>query len=313
MLNTQNLITVVMPLYNKAAYVERAIRSVLVQGEGVLEVVVVDDGSTDDGAAIVEAMQEPKVRLIRQVNSGVSAARNRGIEEARGEFICFLDADDIYLEGFIEEIRGLVARFPQAVLYATSYTKRWPDGRVINNNLPHLVVPGRMQIVRDPFGSWSRNSFIHIASACMRTSVLSEHGVLFPLGESVGEDQEVIFRLMEVGEVAYSPKPLMVYHQEIADSLYSKLPDRLPANSERLAKRLKAGNIPKQHRAGVRRLLSVYCLNIARINLERGQRKQGWQLLLRQEAYYHVVYWLRTAIRFALPKAFFNSRWARRI
>lgn len=313
MLSTENLISVVMPLYNKAAYVERAIRSVLVQGAGVLEVVVVDDGSTDDGAAIVEAMRDPRVRLIRQSNGGVSAARNRGIEEARGEFICFLDADDIYLEGFVEEIRGLVARFPQACLYATSYIKRWPDGREVADNLPLLDEPGHSQIVRDPFRSWSRNSFIHIASACMRTRIFTERGFLFPLGESVGEDQDVIFRLMEVGDVAYSPKPLMVYHQEVADSLYSVLPDVLPANSERLAKRLKAGGIQKRHQSGVRRLLSVYCLNIARINLARGQRKQGLRLLLRPEAYYHVVYWLRTAVRFMLPKAFFSSRWTRRI
>lgn len=313
MLRTKNLISVVMPLYNKAAYVERAIGSVLVQGEGVLEIVVVDDGSTDDGAAIVEAMQEPKVRLIRQINSGVSAARNRGIEVARGEFICFLDADDIYLNGFIEEIRGLVARFPEACLYATSYIKRWPDGREVADNLPRLDGSGHSQVVRDPFRSWSRNSFIHIASSCMRTRVFLERRFLFPVGENVGEDQDVIFRLMEVADVAYSPKPLMVYHQEVADSLYSKLPDFLPKNSERLAKRLKAGDVPEQHRAGVRRLLSVYCLNIARINLDRGQRKQGMRLLLRQEAYYHGVYWLRTAIRFALPKAFFRSRWTKRI
>lgn len=147
----------------------------------------------------------------------------------------------------------------------------------------------------------------------MRTRVFSERRFLFPVGENVGEDQDVIFRLMEVGDVAYSPKPLMVYHQEIAGSLYSALPDFLPANSERLAKRLKAGVIPKPHRAGVRRLLSVYCLNIARINLDRGQRKQGLRLLLRPEAYYHVVYWLRTAVRFMLPAAFFRSTLTKRI
>ena len=313
MLSTASPISVVIPLYNKAAYVERAIRSALAQGEAVLEIIVVDDGSRDGSAEVVERMGEPKVRLIRQANGGVSAARNRGIEEARGKFICFLDADDIYLDGFLNEIQLLNARFPQACLYATSYIKRWPDGREVINNLPHTIEPGHMQIVRDPFRAWSRNSFIHIASACMRKRVFSERGFLFPLGESVGEDQDVIFRLMEVGDVAYSPKPLMVYHQDVVDSLYSELPDFLPANSERLAKRLKTGNIPKQHRAGVRRLLSVYCLNIARINLERGQHKQGLQLLLRQEAYYHLVYWLRTAIRFALPNAFFKHYWTKRI
>lgn len=313
MQDAKSLISVVMPLYNKAAYVERAISSVLMQGEAVHEVVVVDDGSRDDGPAVVEAMREPKVRLIRQANGGVSAARNRGIAEASGEFVCFLDADDMYLEGFIDEIRDLIARFPDACLYATSYVKRWPDGRELANNLPNTLQPGGAQIVRDPFCAWSRNSFIHIGSSCMRKRVFDECGFLFPVGENVGEDQDVIFRLMEVGDVAYSPSPLMVYHQDIADSLYSRLPDKLPPNSERLAQRLKAGLIPPRHRKGARRLLSVYCLNIARINLKRGQRKQGLGLLFRREAWFHVVYWLRTAARFAMPDIFFRSRWTRRI
>ena len=313
MQDTENLISVVIPLYNKAAYVERAIRSVLAQGEAVGEIVVVDDGSSDDSVSVVEALREPKVKLIRQPNGGVSAARNRGIAEARGEFVCFLDADDMYVEGFVDEIVALIAQFPKACLYATSYVKRWPDGREVVNNLPHTLEAGGMQIVRDPFCAWSRNSFVHIASSCMRKRIFADRGFLFPVGENVGEDQDVIFRLMEVGDVAYSPKPLMVYHQAVADSLYSVLPDSLPPNSERLAQRLKAGAIAKQHRRGVRRLLSVYCLNIARINLARRQRKQGLRLLLRREAYFHVIYWLRTAARFALPEAFFRSRWTKRI
>lgn len=313
MQDTKNLISVVIPLYNKAAYVERAIRSALAQGEAVGEIVVVDDGSRDNSASVVEALREPKVKLVRQPNGGVSVARNRGIEEAKGEFICFLDADDMYVEGFVDEILALIAQFPAACLYATSYIKRWPDGREIANNLPHTLESHGMQIVRDPFCAWSRNSFIHIASACMRKRVFSERGFLFPVGENVGEDQDVIFRLMEVGDVAYSPKPLMIYHQDVADSLYSVLPDSLPPNSERLAQRIKAGEIPARHRRGVRRLLSVYCLNIARINLARGQRKRGLQLLLRREAYFHVIYWLRTAARFSLPAAFFRGRWTKRI
>lgn len=314
MRDVKSLISVVMPLYNKSAYVERAIRSVLAQGEAVREVVVVDDGSRDDGAAVVEAMREPKVRLIRQSNAGVSAARNRGIAEASGELVCFLDADDMYLNGFVGEILALVERFPTAALYGTSYIKRWPDGREIANNLPHTLQPrAGAQVVRDPFSAWSRNSFIHIGSSCVRKNVLEKLGDPFPVGENVGEDQDVIFRLMEAGDVAYSARPLMVYHQDVADSLYSVLPDSLPPNSERLAQRLKAGEIPARHRRGVRRLLSVYCLNIARINLARGQRKRGLQLLLRWEAYFHVIYWLRTAARFVLPAAFFRGRWTKRI
>ena len=86
-------ISVVVPLYNKADYVEEAITSALA-AHGVREVIVVDDESTDDGPERVARMSDPRIRLIRQKNQGVSAARNRGIHEARGDFIAFLDADD---------------------------------------------------------------------------------------------------------------------------------------------------------------------------------------------------------------------------
>lgn len=314
MLDISNLISVVIPLYNKAAYVERAIRSALAQGEAVFEVVVVDDGSTDNSAAIVEAMQEPRVRLIRQSNRGVSVARNRGIEEARGEYICFLDADDVYLSGFLDQILDLKEQFPNACTYATSYTQVWPDGRRVDANLPACIDQTHSKLLENLFFTFSRSSIFSISSsACVKRTAFYEHGIFFPVGESVGEDQDVIYRLAEEGEIAFAPKFLAEYTKGITDSLYSTLPDSLPPASERLAKRLKSDAYPMRHKPGARRMLSVYCLNIARINLNRGQRKQGLRLLMRPEAYYHVVYWLRTAVRFALPKVLFQSRWTRRI
>lgn len=314
MLDSPNLISVVIPLYNKAAYVERSIRSALRQGEAVFEVVVVDDGSTDNSADIVESMQAPKVRLIRQSNSGVSSARNRGIKESRGEYICFLDADDVYLPGFLDQILDLKKQFPQAHVYATSYTQVWPDGRRFNAGLPACIDQTRPQLLEQLFLIFSRSSIFSISSsACVKRTAFYEHGIFFPLGESVGEDQDVIYRLAEEGEIAFAPKFLAEYTKGVVDSLYSTLPTSLPLATERLAERLKSDAYPKRHKAGARRMLSVYCLNIARINLDQGQLKQGLRLLLRKEAYYHVVYWLRTAIRFALPKVFFQSRWTRRI
>lgn len=307
-------ISVVIPLYNKAAYVERAIQSVLSQGESIKEVIVVDDGSTDDGAERAKAIGDARVRVVRKANGGPSSARNRGIEEAKSDFVGFLDADDIYLPGFIDEVLKLIGMYPHAAIYATSYVLAWPDGRTEEAKPPRGIKPDSPQIVEDFYCVFSRSSFFSISSsACVKKQILVEQGILFPLGENVGEDQDVIFRLAENFDIAFSPKCLAQYTKGVADSLYSRLPDKLPPNSERLAQRLKAGLIPPRHRKGARRLLSVYCLNIARINLKRGQRKQGLGLLFRREAWFHVVYWLRTAARFAMPDIFFRSRWTRRI
>lgn len=86
--------SVVIPLYNKEHYIAGTLRSVLTQTFPDYEVIVVDDGSTDHSLQACKEVRSDKIRVVQQVNQGVSAARNKGIELAAGEYICFLDADD---------------------------------------------------------------------------------------------------------------------------------------------------------------------------------------------------------------------------
>ena len=87
-------VSTVIPLYNKGPHIERAIRSVLGQMFQDIEIIVIDDGSTYNGACVVKDISDPRIRLIQQENARVSAARNRGIKEANADLIAFLDADD---------------------------------------------------------------------------------------------------------------------------------------------------------------------------------------------------------------------------
>ena len=309
MVETLPRISVVMPLYNKSAYVLRAIESALAQGEAILEVVVVDDGSTDGGAAKVEALHDPRVRLVRKENGGVSSARNRGIEEARSEFVAFLDADDVYLAGFADEMANLIERFPQAIVYATSYLRRWPDGRETANYLPHVIENNKMQIVDKAFRAWSRSSFFHIGSSCVRRKIFFERRVFFPLGENIGEDQDVIFRLMEAGEVAFSPKPLMAYSQGITNSLYSALPDYVLPCYHRLDQRVRSASYPMRHKKGARRVVAVSYLNAARILMDKGKRIEAVGLVFSVRAVLFPTYWLRTLARLSLPNVLLKMLW----
>ena len=110
-------ISVVIPLYNKQLEIGAAVRSVLAQTRPPQEIIVVDDGSTDGGAEVVCAIGSPLVRLVRQSNAGVCAARNRGIAESTGEYIALLDADDAWEPGFLAEIAAMIREFPGCGLY----------------------------------------------------------------------------------------------------------------------------------------------------------------------------------------------------
>ena len=122
--------SVVVPLFNKADCVERAIRSVLGQTVPCGEIIVVDDGSTDDGYRVVEAIEDSRVKLFRQDNQGPSSARNKGVAEAQGELVAFLDADDEWRPSFLETIVNLRAEYPEAGAYATAYQILEPGGHV---------------------------------------------------------------------------------------------------------------------------------------------------------------------------------------
>ena len=114
-------ISVVIPLYNKAAEIGRAVRSVLAQTLPPREVIVVDDGSTDGGADVVERMASSVVRLVRQENRGVSAARNRGIAMASGRYVALLDGDDRWQPQYLEQVWRLIARYPDCGAYGTGF------------------------------------------------------------------------------------------------------------------------------------------------------------------------------------------------
>jgi glycosyltransferase involved in cell wall biosynthesis len=90
------IISVIIPIYNDALYIQEAIRSVLSQSIEEIEIIIINDGSTDDFEEKIGCFNDPRIRIIKQINSGAAAARNNGIHNAKGEFLSFLDADDIW-------------------------------------------------------------------------------------------------------------------------------------------------------------------------------------------------------------------------
>ncbi len=122
-------VSVIIPLFNKAPYILRALESVRRQTLTDYELIVIDDGSTDGSGAIVADLKQPGLTLLIQENSGPGAARNRGLAEARGEFVAFLDADDEWLPEYLERSVNLLESFGPAAATVTSGYFEYPSGR----------------------------------------------------------------------------------------------------------------------------------------------------------------------------------------
>ena len=206
-LDSEPLFSAVIPAHDAEPFIGRALRSALAQDGVSLEVIVVDDGSTDRTAELAAAWDGP-VRVIGQANAGVAAARNRGIREARGELIAFLDADDEWLPGHLARARA-VLRDTDLQWYSAAYLRQHRDGRVVEQRPDE-------RLLRD--GDWFPDYFaicrnwINITDTMViRREVFEEVGV-FDTGLRRGEDLDLWFRIgLRHPRVGYSRELAAVY------------------------------------------------------------------------------------------------------
>ena len=117
-------ISVIIPTFNRVRLVVQAIDSVLKQSFHDFEIVVIDDGSSDDTGAVIQQYTDPRVRYIYQENTGLAGARNAGIRAARGQYVAFLDADDLFLPHNLDSHIAEIERHPQLGLVAGGFCIR---------------------------------------------------------------------------------------------------------------------------------------------------------------------------------------------
>jgi glycosyltransferase involved in cell wall biosynthesis len=202
--------SVVIPLYNKSKYIARTINSVLSQTFKNFEVIVVDDGSTDDSRSIVESFPDARVQILHQENLGVSAARNRGIAAAKGVCVAFLDADDEWLPMFLEVVYEAYLQKPDAEIIYTAYS----------TSLERIEPSSSCEVIEidDYFASALNGQSMCASAVTIRRCVL-EISTCFPLGVGRGEDLDLWFRLIWSGKKVYFiNKVLSLYHRDASES-----------------------------------------------------------------------------------------------
>lgn len=209
--------SVIIPLYNKAQYVSKAIGSVLSQTFTDYELVIVDDGSKDNSAEIAQqAIQShAHCRLIRQENAGVSMARNNGVASSKGDYLCFLDADDWWETTFLEEMNKLIDDFPDAGIYGTNYTivnETKHKTRIASIGVEEGFVKGYINYCQ----VYAKTMYMPLwtGAVCIPRNIFEEmHG--FPRGIKLGEDFMLWIRIALNQKVVFFNKPLSYYNQDV--------------------------------------------------------------------------------------------------
>jgi glycosyltransferase involved in cell wall biosynthesis len=270
-------VSVVVPLYNKAAYIRRTLDSILAQTHSDFEIIVVDDGSTDDGPQVVRQYSDPRIRLVSQENRGLAAARNRGVAESQTEWVAFLDADDEWLETFLERTVAVTQSHPSvSVVFANVRTAESGD--------VYLPATAGVQLVSDYLRFHVENGFAGISPCAVlirKENLLNAGG--FPEGVRFGEDIDTWVRLAWTScEMACLGEPLALYHTDAGGRLCSQRGHHLHSldallNTYSLWSR--QGRIPPRFAESSLRFLHVAYLRRAYLLMDIGDNAEARRIL----------------------------------
>jgi len=284
------LFSVIIPVFNGADTVAQAIESVLAQTCSDFELIVIDDGSSDDSAAVVAGFAQ-RLRYQYQPNSGVSRARNHGAELARGEWLAFLDCDDCYFPDRLARHATLIEQQPGLDFLVGGFESRDPDGKPTRNSLEataigrHLLQKGggaAYTIMQgDELGGFVRQQFSDVrALSVPRETFVALGG--FPEQFSICEDVYFFIRLAERSRRAgVALAPLAVYNLHDHGLVRT---DMLRAQQQTVlalsALRKRLGEVRPTIQQGLRELLFEARQNLATVHLRRGEKAAALRAVL---------------------------------
>lgn len=208
------MFSVIIPLYNKELSVKNTIQSVLNQSYQDFEIVIVNDGSTDNSVKEVEKLDDKRIRLIHQENQGVSAARNKGIKEARNEWVAFLDADDLWMKEHLEEYGNAIESSPNINWLSSGYTTKTKKKEIDN-------IYSKGGVLNNVFEDLINGLSIHTSTVCIKKKLFDKYPDLyFRVGMNNSEDREVWYKLCCIDRSPYYiDKTLSIYNFDTPESL----------------------------------------------------------------------------------------------
>ena len=272
-------VSVVIPAKNVAAYVGETIASALAQGE-VTEVIVVDDGSTDNTISIVRAIRDPRLRLMTNDSAGVSAARNLGARHASGEWLLFLDADDRMRPGAVAALLAAARGAPRAVLVYGDYNTIDSEGRQIGRR---DLLKGRRKPSGDVLTRLAAGNFIvNGGIALARAEAFRAIGG-FDTSLRYCEDWHCWCRLAAIGEFEFASKLLLDYRLHTANTMNAAIrtpQDFFPAIARVFDDGLILARLPAGTAAGLRQAAEIHLVTYSAMQAVRfGRYREAFTYL----------------------------------
>lgn len=208
-MSSNPLISVIIPLYNKENSIKNTIQSVLNQQFDLFELIIVDDGSTDNSLGKLREFNDSRIKIVSKKNGGVSEARNYGVRKSTAKYIFFLDADDIILPGCLSTFYDLTQKYSSKSVFTSNF-------KISKNNVEgaNFCSQNTEQVIKNPFKSlWTRKIFPRTGSMLIERSCFDEIGFFNP-EITVFEDLDLIIRLLKKYKLVYTPKVTLLYKCE---------------------------------------------------------------------------------------------------
>ena len=286
-------VTVVIPTYNRADFIANAVQSILQQGHNDVEIIIVDDGSTDNTASVVGVLQKQHSNILYCPNKrtkGPSGARNTGIIQASGEYLAFLDSDDVWLAGHLTNGLEIFTKYPEIdVLFGNFNVVDFQAGKHLydffgQKKILHalksvLISPGFRMLQDNLFEALIQENFFHLASAIIRKS--SAHNILLDESIMFSEDRDFGIRLYKEANAtfAYREDPVFVMHRHDAnlnrDGDLHKSEQLIDAHLYLWRKYLTSYHLSHHEKKILTKLFANRLLKLSAIHRKQGHRQKA--------------------------------------
>ncbi len=274
------MFSIIIPCFNKQNQILTTLYSVLNQSFQDYEIIIVDDGSTDNSVNLINTLQDKRIKLIQQQNAGVSIARNKAIKKANGEWVAFLDADDWWHPQYLENINHIIKTHSDAKVVSTDFISKPDTENWQPQAWPLLSQRPEIEIIYSLPEQWLQRIPFCTNSICINKDFLHTIQPWFPESETNGEDLDLWMRIAEKTNILNLPIKLSVYRTNQAYSLTTQHKSlEIPLFIKRMQSRALKHSFPAQLKYSTLLFVAQYKLTLARKAILQQRRTLAFKLL----------------------------------